>query len=680
MKIQTTKWRFLIIGLLCLPVCSIASGDAGQAGVFLQYHMGSRALGMGRAFVAAADDASAVFWNPAGMVNASRMEFSSMYSNLFYDSQYASAGFVLPHPKPDIRNPIMRYFAGAGSALGFGWVGLNMAGFDQRTETGQLVGSFDYGENGFIGAWSHEHVHSWAILQYGFAFKGVNQRFPGIQAAPSMPRMDGDASWSTGMDIGVMLQPVHAPILRVVALRYLLPLRIGVSVQNTVRPKWSDAANGRDVFPKITRAGLSYRVHFRDWIPKSWESVYDWMHDSSILFALDREYMDARDAGLFFGMEGRFPVFHPDALLSPRFGLNNRTDGPSFGLGFCVPFAQAAEISLDYAIGFHPYLSEDSRFFLTVRFGQKKGASFFRKMAGAENISMRESKQHLMRVVADYPNVWVEDSVLRLAAMGDSSYAGRYYELVDGVGRARWLLAETRTLVREQKYREGSQKAFEASKVYAPIFLKPDNAFREQDLMDFSEALIYAGLMDDAVMVLQEVEPDDLETYYWMGIAQKGAGNLDEALQSFRNAVQQFDEEGDKRSQVCLALMNIGEILIQKRQYESARMTFKTVLDNYKEPLNRDYPRFQLYHDNRCQDDAQFLLGITRIFDELYYEGFADLAGSFRYYPNDEFGLAASKSIDQMAELVQREDWTALNQTAESLFRAYLDAHELSAR
>ncbi|NQT25461.1 tetratricopeptide repeat protein [candidate division KSB1 bacterium] len=668
-----------LIGLLALPVSSIASGDAGQAGVFLQYNIGSRALGMGRAFVAAADDASAIFWNPAGMVNASRMEFSSMYSNLFYDSQYASAGFVLPRPKQHIDNPILRYLYGTGSAIGFGWVGLNMSGFDQRTETGQLVGNFNFGENAFIGAWSHEHVHPWAILQYGLAFKGVNQRFPGVVSSPTT-QLDGNANWSKGLDVGMMLQPIHMPILRLIALRYLLPLRIGVSMQNVMQPQWSNAADERDVFPMIVRAGLSYRVQFRDWIPKSWESVYDWMHDSSVLLAFDREYMNDREAGLFFGMEGRFPVFHPDALFSPRFGFNNRTEGPSFGFGFSIPFAETAELSLDYAIGFHPYMSEDSRFFLSIRFGQKKGASFFQKLAGSERASARESKQHLLRIVAAYPNRWVEDSVLRLAATGDSAYVGRYFELVDGVGRARWLLYETRALINDQDFKGGSRKAFEASTVYAPVFLKPDNTLQEQDLMDFSEVLIYAGLMDDAVLVLREVEPDNLETYYSMGIAQKGAGDLDEALESFRKAVQQFEDEGDQRSQVCLSLMNIGEILIQKQQYASARITFETVIDNYKEPLNRDYPRFQIYRDNRSQDDAQFLLGITRIMNKEYQSGLADVAGAYRFYPNYEFGKVVTESIDQLAELVRREDWSAFHQAAESLFNAYLDAHDISAQ
>jgi len=54
--------------LLCFASNSIAQ-DAGQPGEFLRWGVGCRALGMGRAFVAVANDASAIYWNPAGLMS-----------------------------------------------------------------------------------------------------------------------------------------------------------------------------------------------------------------------------------------------------------------------------------------------------------------------------------------------------------------------------------------------------------------------------------------------------------------------------------------------------------------------------------------------------------------------------------------------------------------------------------
>ena len=56
-----------------------AAEDAGTQSVFA-YGAGNRALAMGGAFVAAADDASATLWNPAGLGLAQRGEFEAVQS------------------------------------------------------------------------------------------------------------------------------------------------------------------------------------------------------------------------------------------------------------------------------------------------------------------------------------------------------------------------------------------------------------------------------------------------------------------------------------------------------------------------------------------------------------------------------------------------------------------------
>lgn len=59
-----------------------AQGDAGQAGEFLRWGVGAKALGIGRAFTSIADDASALYWNPAGMASLSRQGGTFMFMHL----------------------------------------------------------------------------------------------------------------------------------------------------------------------------------------------------------------------------------------------------------------------------------------------------------------------------------------------------------------------------------------------------------------------------------------------------------------------------------------------------------------------------------------------------------------------------------------------------------------------
>lgn len=91
--------RFLIVGLagLILAAASERAEADKYAGEFLKLGVGARALGMGGAFVAIADDASAAYWNPAGIGRLEHAELLFMHAEQF-DSQvnHDYIGFVQP--------------------------------------------------------------------------------------------------------------------------------------------------------------------------------------------------------------------------------------------------------------------------------------------------------------------------------------------------------------------------------------------------------------------------------------------------------------------------------------------------------------------------------------------------------------------------------------------------------
>lgn len=55
---------------------------------------GARAIGMGSAFIAVADDATAASWNPAGLTQLERPELSLVYSSKFFSEEFSSDSFV----------------------------------------------------------------------------------------------------------------------------------------------------------------------------------------------------------------------------------------------------------------------------------------------------------------------------------------------------------------------------------------------------------------------------------------------------------------------------------------------------------------------------------------------------------------------------------------------------------
>ena len=96
-----------------LPILLMISFAIGQ---YDQLFVGTRPLSMGGAFIAVADDANAITWNPAGLPGLRRSEFTSTYANLYnlgIDQSYI--GFVRPFSDK--------------VALGFDW---SSVGFDDN--------------------------------------------------------------------------------------------------------------------------------------------------------------------------------------------------------------------------------------------------------------------------------------------------------------------------------------------------------------------------------------------------------------------------------------------------------------------------------------------------------------------------------------------------------------------
>lgn len=81
------EWRRLAV-LLPAAACLLAADPAGAtkyAGAFMENGAGARALAMGGAFTAVADDPSATFWNPAGLPGVSGRQIMLMHSERFGD-------------------------------------------------------------------------------------------------------------------------------------------------------------------------------------------------------------------------------------------------------------------------------------------------------------------------------------------------------------------------------------------------------------------------------------------------------------------------------------------------------------------------------------------------------------------------------------------------------------------
>lgn len=106
--------------LLCSSI-SFASSGAGTTGAqILNIPVGARAVSMGDAHTALADDASSLYWNPAGLGILQQSHASFMYNQNIQDQTYSHVGVAVPME--------MGGFGASISHLGYG----DIKGFDDN--------------------------------------------------------------------------------------------------------------------------------------------------------------------------------------------------------------------------------------------------------------------------------------------------------------------------------------------------------------------------------------------------------------------------------------------------------------------------------------------------------------------------------------------------------------------
>ncbi|MCH7494651.1 MAG: PorV/PorQ family protein [Candidatus Marinimicrobia bacterium] len=74
--------------ILFTPLTVTAQGEGGFAAPFLRMGLGARAISMGGAFTAVADDGFAAYYNPAGLPYLTKRHFTTTYSFLSLDRQF----------------------------------------------------------------------------------------------------------------------------------------------------------------------------------------------------------------------------------------------------------------------------------------------------------------------------------------------------------------------------------------------------------------------------------------------------------------------------------------------------------------------------------------------------------------------------------------------------------------
>ncbi|MFH1277029.1 MAG: PorV/PorQ family protein [Candidatus Eisenbacteria bacterium] len=214
-----------ILALLLLGAATEAYPSAKYAGEFLATGIGARALGMGGAFVSVADDATAGYWNPAGMIYVQRREAVFMHSERFGDLINYDAGSFVQQLGSD---------NASRSAFGFSFIRLGVDDIKYTKEdptTSRIIvdRTVSDSESGFFLSYARLYTNRIAV---------------GGSAKILRKSVGDDSAIGLGFDVGALVRPWRR-------------LSLGLNVQDATTTFLAWDTETETILPTV-KFGLSY--------------------------------------------------------------------------------------------------------------------------------------------------------------------------------------------------------------------------------------------------------------------------------------------------------------------------------------------------------------------------------------------------------------------------------------
>ena len=376
------KFYLIILILILLPLPSLALVfDPGETGgTFLKIGIGAAPIGMGEAYTALAEDVSAVYWNPAGLVRVKDLEASFMHLEWFQGIRYETLSYAQPLGGLGV---IGLTAAGLYTNIGGKVTGAPgvAEGWELNSEGYYVVVGPDYSayDLGLILSYAYLLNIEDNPLALGASLKGIMETidtYSGFGAGFDLGGIYylGEAAWYKNLD----LDPIE--------LKLFIPKKVGAVVQNiggigAMRPGGEGAP-----LPIILKAGAGYDFSFFDVDQLTLGIDLHQPLDNQTRLNLGGEYKyNFEQVASFDTGGGRLDLNNLTMAgrLGYKLGGNIQNDldalsGLSVGLGLGINL-DTIRYELDYSLVPYGVLSQDSflssthRVSLTVKVGQETG-------------------------------------------------------------------------------------------------------------------------------------------------------------------------------------------------------------------------------------------------------------------------------------------------------------------
>ncbi len=197
---RTTLLKILLILMTFCPTAFAETGDGGYAGPFLQLGFGARALGMGGAFVAVADDATGGFFNPAGLVQITKRTFGTFYRKMPQDRRLSYVVYNQP-----VRDE---------ATIALAWINAGVTDVMGRDGDGNPTGEISNYQNAVQMLFGRKIIEQFSVgltIEYiqfnlanisaygvGFGFSAMGRPTPELRLGLAVENLGMKYSWTSG--------------------------------------------------------------------------------------------------------------------------------------------------------------------------------------------------------------------------------------------------------------------------------------------------------------------------------------------------------------------------------------------------------------------------------------------------------------------------------------------------